>query len=89
MPCSKVADANEILHSLFPGILGDDVYARAKSEVQNQNFEKNATCISGIEFHLKTCEYGRVRRDASAARMASNDDCNGCQKVCIIIKDGN
>ena len=31
MPCSKVAEANEILLSLFPGILGDDVYATARS----------------------------------------------------------
>ncbi len=84
MPCSKIAEANEVLHSLFPGILGDDVYARAKSEVQNQKFGKNATCISGIEFHLKTCEYGRVRRGAPG-KKGSKGPCDGCTGVCIVV----
>ena len=89
MRCGEVAEAEEMLHSLFPGALSDDVSAKAKTEVQNRNINNNATCITGIEFHLKTCQYGRAKRGASGppghAGQKGEKDCTICIGICIAL----
>ena len=82
MRCGEVGEAEEMLHSLFPGAPGDEVFAKAKTEVQNRNIKNDATCIIGIEFHLKTCRYVRARRAAAKG-------CGFCIGKCtvIIVKD--
>ena len=82
MPCNEVPEAEEMFNELFPGLFGDDVTARTKSEIENLSHTENPTCIAGIEFHLKRCEYRRTRRGLQA--LARGDDCDGCTG-CIII----
>ena len=86
MPCSEVPEVEEMFNELFPGLFGDDVAAKTKSEIKNITHKENPTCIAGIEFHLKRCEYRRARRGLQAQLQALASDCNGC-KGCIIIKD--
>jgi hypothetical protein len=86
MPCSKVAEAEEMLNSLFPEALGDDVSARTKSEIQNRNLEKSPSCFSGIEFHLKSCENRRARRGAAGPKGSDGSSgCGVCIGLCIAI----
>ena len=89
MPCSKVAEAEEMLNSLFPEALGDDVSARTKSEIQNRNLVKSPSCFSGIEFHLKSCENRRARRGAPGSTGPKGSDgssgCGVCIGLCIAI----
>ena len=85
MSCSEVPEAEEMFNELFPGLFGDDVTARTKSEIENLSFKQNPTCIAGIEFHLKRCEYRRARRGLQLA-LARGKDCKVCTG-CIIIKD--
>ena len=78
MRCDEVAEAEEKLQSLLPGILSDEVSTRVKSEIQNRNIKSDATCITGIELHLKTKQYHRARRGAA-----------GLDDTVVIIKDGD
>ena len=83
MPCSEVPEAEEMFNELFPGLFGDDVTAKTKSEVEHLAQKETPTCISGIEFHLKRCEYRRTRRGLQA--LARGDDCDVCTGCIIII----
>ena len=89
MPCCKVAEAEEMLNSLFPEALGDDVSARTKSEIQYRNLEKSPSCFSDIEFHLKSCENRRARRGAPGPTGPKGSDgssgCGVCIGLCIAI----
>ena len=76
MRCGEVGEAEEMLHSLFPGALSDDVSAKVKTEVQNRNINNDATCISGIEFHLKNSQYRRAKRAVASPKVI---------KSCVII----
>ena len=81
--CGEVSEAEEMLHSLFPEALGDDVTARAKTEVNNRHINKDAPCIAGIEFHFG-CQYGRAKRRAHGP---TSDPCKYCVKnYCIVVK---
>ena len=89
MRCGEVGEAEEMLHSLFPGALSDDVSAKAKTEVQNRNINNDATCITGIEFHLKTCQYGRAKRGAPGSKgeagQTGGKKCGVCIGICIAL----
>ena len=80
MRCGEVGEAEEMLHSLFPGALNDDVSAKAKTEVQNRNISNDETCITGIEFHLKTSQYRRAKRAVAVDKACV---------IIIIIKDSD
>ena len=85
MRCDEVAEAEEKLQSLLPGILSDEVSTRVKSEIQNRNIKSDATCITGIELHLKTKQYHRARRGAVDDTVVIIKD--GDTIVIIIVKD--
>ena len=89
MPCSKVAEAEEMLNSLFPEALGDDVSARTKSEIQNRNLEKSPSCFSGIEFISKVVKIGEQDVGAPGPTGPKGSDgssgCGVCIGLCIAI----
>ena len=81
MPCNEVPEAEEMLNNLFPGALDDDVSQRVKSEIEN--IDERATCISGVEFHLKNCQYGRTKRGLAGSKGSNN--CKNCKGVCVVV----
>ena len=81
MPCNEVPEAEEMLRNLFPGALDDDVSKRVKSEIEN--IDERATCISGVEFHLKNCQYSRAKRGLAGSKGSNN--CKNCKGVCAVV----